>query len=422
MLTVRYALEEGAAAGIRVTYPFETSTLPLSTWRGVALGAAVYLSQLCLTPELRLGFPVSDRMVEDVRPLLQMLYDVRRWKDGLPPVDVPEVRHPGAEETPPVDVALEKRRALLMFSGGKDSTLSALLLADNGYDIDALHVPVNAGAEGPEDAAVAHLSGALGLGAQRLGYEHPDFLAFSRAHATPGAWDDFPLANRVPFGRDLLLALLAVPVAAARRAGCLSLGHDNECRNACFEHGGRSVPRNDVESTRGALALEAYVRRHLLADLRLLPPLAALPELRILHAMLVGHPEHMGRTSFCFWGRSCGRCAKCLRYYLAQRLFGVDVLEFDVNPLGRGAAPELDDLLQQDGVGLLFQRQVLLCLVRLVQRGDVRPGEDRLADLSPTLIAAVAPHLDQWERELLAVHADPQLPPGFTYRSLSPVA
>jgi 7-cyano-7-deazaguanine synthase in queuosine biosynthesis len=420
VFNIRYALNAEPAA-ITVTYPFDTADFPDEAWRALGLGAAVYLSQLCLTTELRLGFPANEGMVDGVRPLLQMLYDVRRWKDGLPLVPVPDVRHPGALDAPLPGAPLDPRRALLMFSGGKDSTLSALLLAANGYQTEALHVPINAGAEVPEEDAVAGLAGDLGLPVQRLGYAHPDFLAFSGAHTAPGAWHDFPLANRVPFGRDMLLALLALPVAAQRGAGVVSLGHDHECRNAYFDYGGRSIPRNDVESTRGALALEAYARRYALPGVRLLPPVAALSELRILHAMLVGRSELMARASFCFWGRNCGRCAKCVRYYLAQRLFGIDVLQFEVNPLAPGAAPELDDLLRQGGVGLLFQRQVLLCVARLVQRGDVRPGEARLSNVWPALLTAVEPHLDAWECDLLAVHDDPQLPAGFSYASIAPV-
>jgi hypothetical protein len=202
----------------------------------------------------------------------------------------------------------------------------------------------------------------------------------------------------------------------------VSMGHDNECRNSYFEYDGRSVPRNDVESTRGAQALEAYVSRFVLPGVRLLPPVAGLPELRILHEMLVGQPDLMARTSFCFWsGSNCGRCAKCLRYYLAQRTFGVDLLTFETNPLELGACPELDVLLRPDEIGTLFQTQVLYCLGRLVQRGDVRAEETAVPVFAERLFAVVEPRLDEWERELLGIAADPQLPADFVY-DLTPVA
>lgn len=422
-LQVHYNAGSGAQV-LTVDYPFETTRLPDAVWRAIGLGAATYLAGLCLAPRVRLTFPVEDGGVEAVQPLLRMLYDVRRWKDGEPLVDPPEITYPVAHSTSPGalsgGISPDHKRALLLFSGGKDSTLGAVLLRANGFTVHGLHVPVNAGSEAAEQSAADELAPRLRLPLGRLGYRDPHFPRFSRAHATPGAWDDYPVANRVPFGRDLLLCLLAMPAAAVQGAGMVSLGHDNECRNAYFEYGGRCIPRNDVESVRGAVLLEEFARRYVYPGVSLLPPVAGLSELRILHAMLVGHPDLMARTSFCFWGRSCGRCAKCLRYYLAQRYLGVDVLEFAVNPLSHGGAPELDDLLQLDGVGLLFQRQVLLCLGRLVQRGDRRAGEDRLAAVAGPLLDRIAPQLDDWEHELAAVRDDPQLPSGYSYASLPP--
>jgi len=416
--TVTYDYE-GWHGTIRACYPEPIGDLRAMV-AAMGLSVATYLGQLCLAPRIRLAFPVSSAMVDAMAPLAAMLYDVRRWKDGLPLTAPPEVEF---DEVPdPVVRArpLDQRRTLLLWSGGKDSTLSALLLRANGYRVDALHLGVNQGVEALEAGAVLDLAGALDLDPIRVSYEHDDFLAFSTAHTTAGAWNDYPLANVVPFGRDLLTTTLALPVAAARGASFISLGHDHECRNSYFDYDGRSVPRNDVESTRGALALAAYARDFAVAGLGLLPPVAGLPELRILHEMLVAHPDLMSRTAFCFWGRNCGRCAKCLRYYLAARLFEVDVLTFAVNPLSVGACPELDDILRPDALGVLFQRQVLYCLGRLAERGDIRREEERLAQFARLRLPEVQPLLDSWATELLSVGTDPQLPTDFRY-DLAPV-
>jgi 7-cyano-7-deazaguanine synthase in queuosine biosynthesis len=414
-LVLSYDDNGGGRREVRVTYPFALTDLPDQLVAGVALGGAVYLGSLSLAQTIFLDFPVREAMVSAIAPLAEMLYDVRRWKDGLPLADPPRLEY---RDMPLSTLAkdLDAERALLLFSGGKDSCLSALLLQDNGYSTTALHIPCNEGVEELESRAVTSLAGSLDLSLLRLGYHHADFLRFSDAYATEAGWDSFPLCNRVPFGRDLLLALLAVPIAWWYEIGNVSMGHDNECRNAYFTYGGKSVPRNDVESTRGATVLQAYIATYLAPGLRLLPPVAALSELRILHEMLVGHPEAMSRTSSCFWGGNCGRCAKCLRYYLAQRVFNVEVLSFHVNPLSAGACPEVDDLLDLDASGALFQRQVLYCMSRLVERGDVRPGEERLMDFAGGLHHVVLPHLDGWAEDLYAVRSDPQLPEGFRYQ------
>jgi hypothetical protein len=68
-----------------------------------------------------------------------------------------------------------------------------------------------------------------------------------------------------------------------------------------------------------------------------------------------------------------------------------------------------------DADGVLFQSQVLLCLGRLVERGDIRSGEPRLREFEQTYYPKVAVHLDEWEERLMTVEGDPQLPLDWRY-------
>jgi 7-cyano-7-deazaguanine synthase in queuosine biosynthesis len=414
--TVRweYRTDRSDHGQIEITYPFDLDSVGRSLLPAISLGVATYLGQLCLAPNIELSFPVSLRMVELVEPLAQMLYDIRRWKDGLDAGDAPHYQGgSGDADLSPLHADLTPDRSVLLWSGGKDSTLSALVLQRNLYDVVPLHITANAGVEDRERRAVTSLADALGLSLLTAEYRHPEFLEFSTRYAVE--WNRFPYCNTVPFGRDLLLALLAIPVARQLAAGKLSMGHDQELRKAYVEYQARRIPRNDVESVEGALALERYVRELLLPDLRFLPPLARMTEFRILCEMLGNHPDLMAQTAFCFWGDNCGRCAKCLRYYLAQRLVGgPEVLSFQVNPLATGASPELDDLLGEWGrPGLLFQKAVVYCMGRLVERGDVRTGEERLQDFANQAFPATQPYLDEWERDLMTMADDPQVPRDF---------
>jgi 7-cyano-7-deazaguanine synthase in queuosine biosynthesis len=408
-----YETERGDRGTLTLRYPFSDPAIG-AVAPTIGLGVAAYLGQLCLAPRIELSFATPAGAVEDFRPLAQMLYDVRRWKDDLPLGDPPEIVTAGTTTSAPVEHAADATRALLLWSGGKDSTLSALLLQRNGYDVAALHATVNAGVEDVERAAVSRLAAGLRLRPATLGVSHPEFLSLSSRYAR--SWNRFPLCNTVPFGRDLLLALAAVPAAAHFGAAWISFGHDHDCRAAMVSHPLRNFPRNDVESILGATALEWFVRTHIFPRCSLLPPLAGLPELRILHDMLVHHPDRMALTSFCFWGNACGRCAKCLRYSLAQRLLipHRPVLRFRVDPLADRACPELDHMLSGVDVnGLLFQRQVLWCLGRLCLRDDRHGSTDALRRFERMTLPVVLPHLDAWEDELLADHGDPQVPLTF---------
>lgn len=392
----------------------ETLTLgvPHAPRAGVDLicaAAAIYLGSIALAREVHVARPLPPGMLAALTPVAEALYDVRRWRDGRDLSGAPALTAPDGTSQPE-DRPLDPLASTLLWSGGKDSTLGLLTLQANGYDVHPLHATVNGTTRSLEQEAVADLATMLKVPrVDALAVEHPDFDDLARTYSD--AWDNFPLNNTVPFGRDLLLAAAAVPWALHRGAGAISLGHDNECRNAFVVHHGKRIPRNDMESAEVASAFERVLREHVHGDLSLLPCVANLSELRILHDMLVHHPELMRRTSFCFWGRNCGRCAKCLRYYLADRVYGEGILSFAANPLADGACPELQEILEEPA--MLFAQQVTFLLGRLAQRGDIRPGEDALVRFRETHLARVGPALDAWEAELLEERADPQLPAGF---------
>ena len=371
---------------------------------------AVYLGSLCLAQEISVRAPLSRELLGDLIEIAEMIYDIKRWRDELPLGGPPALNaHPGGRHTPVASTKLADRRSIVLWSGGKDSTLALLTLQANDYDIHPLHLTANVGAEASECRATRELLPLLGLTElDERPIKHDDFLDLTNAHAN--AWDTFPLNNRVPFGRDLLLAAIAVPVALQNEAGCISMGHDHECRIAEVSYLGRQIPRNDLESSRAAISLENLVQRHVHPELRLVPPIATLPELRVLRDMFVEYPELMRHTAFCFWGTNCGRCGKCLRYFLADRLYSSGLLEFKANPLGAGVCPELNELLGSRDV--LFQKEVLVLVGRLAERGDIRDGEDQLELFKRTRLAEVLPQLDVWESELLAEYDDPQVPAG----------
>lgn len=398
---------------LSVTYPFELTAVDRATVGAIGLAVGVFLGQLCCARRIRLRFAVSPAMIEQIMPLAEMLYDIRCWKDDVDRVPLPDVESAGNATTELDFVQPLFRSACLLFSGGKDSSLSAVVLRKNNWDVHALHVTANAYVQDAERKAVAAIGPQLSLEPQTLGLLFPGFAALSRAYAT--TWDHFPHYNAVPFGRDLLLAVLACPVARHQRVAALSMGHDHNCRVAQVTHLGKRIARNDVESVDGAILLGAYIQRFLCPGLALLPPVALLTEYRILREMFVNHPRLMALTSFCFWGRFCGRCAKCLRYYLVERVLRCEgTLQFEMSPLHGEASPELGDYFAAGwDSDALFSGEVAYCLARLVQRGDIRSGETRLQRFADNVFPTLAPDLDAIEERLMSIYSDPQVPRGF---------
>jgi 7-cyano-7-deazaguanine synthase in queuosine biosynthesis len=386
---------------IRVDYPCPMADADMAALPAISVGVATFLGQLCLAPVIDIDVPAAPGLIEAITPIAEMLYDVRRWKDDLPLGPPPTyLTSAGVLDQRVLVVDADAHADALLWSGGKDSTLAALLLKNAGRSIHGVHASVNQGVEHWEAAAVAQLSTMLEVPYETFVVDHPQFLDLSTAYAQN--WNDFPRCNTVPFGRDLLLPLLASPVARRHRSSRIVVAHDGDCRVATVSYEGKTFARNDVESAEGSRALNTFLGTFVAPGVTIASPVEAMSELAILRSMLLDYPEVMRCTAFCFWGGNCGRCAKCLRYYLAQRVFGVDVLSFAVNPLAVNACPELDDMLDASGrTGLLFQDAVLYCLGRLAQRRDFRSDEVRLSDFARDHLSRVEPRLDRWELMLL---------------------
>lgn len=380
---------DGVPGGvISVTYPMSLRSTEAEMLPTMSLGVAVFLGQLCLARSIHLEVSCSRSAADAIGPIASMLYDIRCWKDDRPLLDAPRIepiadRPPVEANQPSVSNIAE---TVLLMSGGKDSTLSALKLLERGYIVHGLHMTVNEGVQDLEHNAARRIAALLGIELAVIEVSHPGFLALSNRYAIN--WNQFPLCNAVPFGRDLLTSILALPVLSATGVANLSLGHDYECRTATVTYEGATFPRNDIESQVGSAALERFVRSHILTAFGWLPPVAHLDEMAILQEMLRNYPALMAETSFCFWGTNCGRCGKCLRYHLAQRLFlDEDLLAFANNPLAEGVCPELTDAftLPQDAQPRLFQDQILLSIGHLQRLHRVRIADTALFSLpSPT--------------------------------------
>jgi 7-cyano-7-deazaguanine synthase in queuosine biosynthesis len=408
-----YDIDDRWSGVIRASYPFLLDATDVALLPAIGVGMALFIGQLCLAREIHLDFNASDEMVQSILPLAEMLYDVRCWKDGVDLGPPPQFIIPIHVQARPTWVSGQTGRSCLLWSGGKDSTLSGIILRENGYDVRPLHITANGQVAAEELRSVAELAQYLGLQYSILQFEFPQYLDLSSTYASN--WNEFPAHNTVAFGRDMMLALLATLFMRHDGASCLSMGHDYECKTAYVKYQGKVVPRNDVESVKGALALEAYIQRFLLPTARLLPPIAGLSEFRVLHELLINSPGVIARTSFCFWGGKCGRCAKCLRYYLAQRvLYREDIIHYAVPPLAGDNSPDLAEYIDKwRDETALFRKQVLYCLGRLVERNDIRPDETPLFRFRDEVYPHVAADLDAMERELMRVYTDPQLPYGF---------
>jgi 7-cyano-7-deazaguanine synthase in queuosine biosynthesis len=414
-----YSIDDRFSGVLRVSYPFALDGGSVSLLPPIALGVAAFLGQLCLAKRIILEFPSSSDMIQRILPIVEMLYDVRRWWDGLDLSPLPELVPVGEDYSPSPFRHPIFKRACLLWSGGKDSALSTILLQKNGYVVDPIHIIGNARVEESELSAAARLGRHFNLDYHRIVLAFPQFLDIARGYAVK--WDSFPHYNAVPFGRDLVLVLLSSLVAKQTGASFLCMGHEFDERSAYFDYQGKSIARCEIESSRGELLVEDYIRHTISSDLRFFAPVGGLPEFRTLYEMFTFYPELMAQVSFCFWGNSCGRCSKCLRYYLVERtLEKQGTIQWQRNPLEGDNCPDLIDYLDnwQRAHGSLYRNEIFYCMARLVERGDIRPEEILLQRFAREIYPHLEHDLERFRRQLLGPYSDTQIPEDFEYNQI----
>lgn len=411
--TLPYQIDDEFCGSVTVTYPFALDAADMGLMPPIGVGVAAFLAQLCLAETVVLDFPCTQDMVHAMMPIIEMLYDIRCWRDQQELMPLPALHRARGSCKPAPFEERDSKQAALLWSGGKDSTLAAILLRQNGYTVHPVHVPINARADVNEKSAVAGLARILHLIPSTIGFDMPEFSNIAKRYAI--LWDIFPGYNIVPFGRDLVLALLATPLARRVKATHLCFGHEHGSRTNYFEYRGKQISRDDVESITGGQLLEVYLQRFLSRTLRFLPPVAGLTEFRILHDMFTKYPEVMSHVSYCFWGPACGRCSKCLRYYLVGRLCGQeDLLSMEVNPLYQENCLDLRLCIERWGAeGRSYSDMVMYCLARLVERGDIRDGEVLVRRFADEIYPLIKDRVNLMAEELMEVYRDPQVPAEF---------
>ena len=177
-----------------------------------------------------------------------------------------------------------------------------------------------------------------------------------------------------------------------------------------FEYEGQQYSRYDTQSEFCNINLQNVIRRFISADVSLFSPLAPITDYRKFRIMATQFPELTRSASFCFWGRSCGECPKCALYYLFQRSLGLEVIQFEHNPIMEGSPFILQAMRNWNKP---TSRDSNFALAQIVAHGDIRPDEDLLLEYQRSIYSQVEPLLDEWRANLMAIHSVALLPSDF---------
>ena len=257
------------------------------------------------------------------------------------------------------------KRALLLFSGGKDSLYSYIALRNNGYEVVPLFTTSNVCCKEEERHATRVLLGELGASE---GFEvEMDLSGLISIGRDGGSLDAFPLKNAIPYGRDCILVMLAACIASQIGCSYVCVGNEREVLEGTIPLGAKTIPRHDTQSAEGSKVMAGLIEN--LYNLKLFSPVASLSEYGILHRLFVHHHDLCRNLQFCFWGRWCGQCVKCVRYGLIALSLGYSGWKFEHDILSE-SNPALNYLLSEYYLKYgSFRAGIKYCIAALRHRG-----------------------------------------------------
>jgi 7-cyano-7-deazaguanine synthase in queuosine biosynthesis len=327
------------------------------------IGMTVFISQLFLCANVNISEETNCNLISKFGRLTNLLYNIRNYEEytNILPPRIWLENHAFPKRGRSKDGNLTKPKcAINLVTGGKDSYVSGLLLRRNEYKVINCHIAgLNIATTDLELAACQKLYDAVTI-VHVQGFDSlvRDAASISRCLGRP------PAFNYVPRGRDILSVFFALPIAQNNRATYLSLSCERDLwkNNIVGERG--QIPIHDTQSELTVAEISGAVR-YVMPNVHVFSPIAGLHEIKSLMWLLRNKPEVIEAMSSCFFGKWCGQCSKCARYYLIQEFSGIHVINFRSNPL-HPLCPYLKRFLKNPpDPGLPFQSAVSFLLEEL---------------------------------------------------------
>jgi 7-cyano-7-deazaguanine synthase len=213
------------------------------------------------------------------------------------------------------------KKAVCIMSGGMDSTLSAYMMKEQGYEIIALHFNYEQRTQGKELSAFHAIADAIDAAERYV--IHLDFFKQIGASALTDKAIDVPTGGiesgvpvtYVPYRNGIFISI-ATAIAEKERAEVISIGVVEEdssgypdCRETFIESCERTINLGTKEETK----------------LRIAMPLVRLKKEQIV-AEAVKHKVPLELTWSCYQNeeKACGVCDSCRLRLKGFRLAGVE--------------------------------------------------------------------------------------------------
>ena len=256
--------------------------------------------------------------------ILKALYAIRNYQEGVN-IKVPEISWiPHCSDI--MSKANQKPKVLNLVSGGKDSLASDILLEKNNSLIERCFISgLNIEASAHEKDACKYLYDHFDeINLQGFNTLVEKLVELSDCYGNP------PINNSIPKGRDLLTIIFSYPLANYYNCQYISHSCEKDLWEKVLIKNDIEIPMHDSQCKLVMVPMSEQLYRS--TGIRMFSPIAGIHEIYLLTWLLKNKPSRIQKMQSCFYGQWCGKCAKCLRYYLIQKRAGINIIEFKSDP------------------------------------------------------------------------------------------
>lgn len=305
--TIKYCVDQKEGK-IKVTFPFILD-FDKTFDEYFAVSCTVLLAGLTLPKTIKTSFPFHQKKL--FLEIIEMVYDAISKADNADLVNLPEIISP-ASNNPKLKFSPKPKSAILLWSGGVDSTYSYLLLKKNKFDVLLLHSDANQLQSTAEKQAVQRLSQKINVFPEVINIEFPELRELGKEHINN--FDVFPYYNAIPFGRDIIHIFAALYFNFRTNSKHICTSNEADLWEYTVNYKGKKLHTPELQSKFGNNIVNKILQG-INKEITLFSPISHIPKYKVYTEL--AKEKLLDDTTSCFFsykGKNCGKCDNCYLY------------------------------------------------------------------------------------------------------------
>lgn len=283
----------------------------------------IFLSQMFLL-QGEITVACDEKDIQYYSDILKALYAVRNYQEGTS-IQVPQIIWLPHRNSV-IRANTQEPKVLNLVSGGKDSLVSDILLMKNNVHIKRCFFSgLNVASFVYEKSACEDLYESFDE-VELIGFD----ILVKRLIDVSDCYGNQPANNFIPKGRDLLTVIFSYPLAVHYNCNYISHGCEKDLWEKVVIKEGNEIPMHDSQCKIVMIPMSEQLFNA--TGIHLFSPIAGMHEIYLLTWLMKNKPDYILKMQSCFFDEWCGKCSKCLRYYLIQRHLGLNLIKFKSDP------------------------------------------------------------------------------------------